>query len=125
MEYTKAGTYVAILSKINFDGYYTQVFEYPGEEKTQGSARDYFFDMNLSAHSNISPFIFPIELFAAVYEAALTIQCAWCRNIKIGGVWFRVEPVKEETFVWIPSARVSHGICPKCAEVVKRDRVPR
>jgi hypothetical protein len=43
--------------------------------------------------------------------------CAWCRRIQHEDLWLSLE----EHFQQRTSAKVSHGICPKCAERFKKD----
>lgn len=47
--------------------------------------------------------------------STLPVQCAWCRLWRVDGAW-----IAELPFVLTPGVKVSHGICPACAETALR-----
>ncbi len=72
--YTKAGTYVAICNKTNWDGHYVKIFDFPAEENEARKINGYdeidagWYFLNRVDFTACLEAVYPLEIFQKAFE---------------------------------------------------------
>lgn len=74
-QYVTPGTYVAICNKINWDGHYVKIFDFPVEEAVDGINASWYF-LNRVDFTACVEAVYPIEIFEKAQERRKQTQNA-------------------------------------------------